>query len=149
MINLKEITTNNYQQFFKMKLKPHQKEMVAPNSYSVAQAHFEKAAWFRGICFNEEPVGFAMLSIKKEKAEYWIWRFMIADQHQGKGYGKAAIHLLIDYVKTLPKATELYLSYVPDVAGNAGPFYEKLGFKKTGKVDEDGEVEMVIKLLTL
>jgi len=145
MVTLKEITKDNYSSFLKMKVKPHQEKMVAPSVWSIAQAHFEKPAWFRGIYFKEEPVGFVMLSIEEEKAEYWIWRFMIADEQQGKGYGKAAVQLVIEHVKTLPKATELYLSYVPKVEGSAEAFYEKLGFTKTGKVDEDGEVEMVIK----
>jgi len=146
MITLKEITKNNHISFLNMKVKPHQKEMVAANSYSIAQAHFESAAWVRGIFNKDEPVGFLMLSIKEAKAEYWIWRFMVAAEHQGKGYGKAAVQLAIDYVKTLPNATQLFLSYVPDVEGNAGAFYKKLGFTEIGEINKSGEIEMVISV---
>jgi len=40
---------------------PGQEQMVAPNSVSIAQAHFSSKAWFRGIYAADTPVGFIML----------------------------------------------------------------------------------------
>jgi diamine N-acetyltransferase len=37
------------------------KYMVAPNAQSIAQAHFEKMAWFQAIYANDTPVVFIML----------------------------------------------------------------------------------------
>jgi hypothetical protein len=51
---------------------------------------------------------------------------------------------VIDYVRTLPGATELYVSYVP-APGGPRDFYAGLGFAETGR-EHGGEVEMVLKL---
>ena len=84
--------------------------------------------------FNDQP----------EKPRYYLWRFMIDTEHQGRGYGKAAMKLLIEHVRTRPKATELFLSYVPHPQGPEH-FYAKLGFADTGRV-HDGEREMRLDL---
>ena len=79
-----------------------------------------------------------MLSEEPETATYVLWRFMIDARHQGQGYGREAIRLLLDHVRSLPGATELKTSWVSAPNG-PGPFYEGLGFQPTGEVDE-GEV---------
>jgi diamine N-acetyltransferase len=78
-----------------------------------------------------------MLYEDPEKPEYYLWRFMIAGEHQGRGYGRAALRLVIDRVRSLPGARELLTSCVPG-EGSPRPFYEALGFAATGEV-EDGE----------
>lgn len=123
-------------------LPPAQQKMVAPNAVSIAQAYFEEHAWFRAIYAGEEPVGFVMLYDDPEEQEYFLWRLMIAYPHQGKGYGRQALRLLVEHVRTRPDATELLTSYVP-VEGGPGPFYERLGFVPTG--DMIGE-EVVTRL---
>ena len=84
------------------------------------------------------PSVFLMLDDDDTKPLYTLWRLMIADGFQGRGYGKRAVELLIDYVRTRPGATALMTSWVP---GDDGPaeFYRKLGFELTGEMDE-GEV---------
>ena len=148
MINLVEINRKNYYPFMDMKVYEHQRDQVASNAISMVQGNYHEEAWFRGICFEETPVGFIMLSLQHEKKEYWIWRFMVAKEHQGKGYGKAAIQKAVEFFMTIPDAEEVKLSFVPKEKGGAKGFYEKLGFQETGKVDEkSGEVEMSRKLV--
>ena len=118
--------------------------MVAPNARSIAQAHFSDKAWFRAIYADQTPVGFIMLYDDPEEPEYFLWRLMIAGPHQGNGYGRRAVELLIEYVKTRPGAKELRTSYVPVEGGPEG-FYRRLGFQPTGEVD-DGEVVMRLPL---
>jgi diamine N-acetyltransferase len=67
---------------------------------------------------------------------------MIDGRYQRMGFGYRAMVLLIDYVKTLPGATDLLTSCVP---GEEGPeeFYRKLGFERTGEMDG---VEVVMRL---
>ena len=84
-----------------------------------------------------------MLYADENKPEYFLWRLMVDKDHQGKGYGSKAMELVIEHVKTLPGAIELLTSYVPG-DGNPSPFYYKLGFVETGKI-EDGE--KVLKLI--
>jgi len=59
--------------------------------------------------------------------------------YQGLGYGHTALAMLIEYVRALPGATELLLSYVPE-AGSPEPFYRSLGFKDTGEIHDDEHV---------
>jgi len=85
-----------------------------------------------------------MLSDNADAPEYFLWRLMIADGYQHRGYGRRAVGQLIEYVRTRPNATELLVSYHP---GEGGPrdFYLSLGFQDTGKID-DGEVVLRLPL---
>jgi diamine N-acetyltransferase len=141
-VTLREITGDTVRAVCALEVAPEQRGFVAPNAVSIAQAHFEPKAWFRAIYAGEEPVGFVMLSEDTEMPEYYLWRFMVAAEHQGKGYGKRALDLLVERVRSLPGATELLSSYV---RGEAGPrdFYLRYGFEETGDVEEG---EHVIRL---
>jgi len=143
-VELRELSKSNYRNILKLKVADNQTGFVAPNSVSLAQAHFHEEAWYRGIYVGDEAIGFAMLEINTVKPEYYLWRCMIDERFQKKGYGYRAIELLIEHVKTLPNATEFLLSYVPS-EGNPKEFYQKLGFEETGEVEE-GELIMRLKL---
>ena len=144
-VSLREIKRETLRPFLRMKVAESQERMVANNAVSIAQAHFEPKAWFRGIYADETPVGFIMLYDDPEEPVYFLWRLMVAAEFQGMGYGRKAIAQLVEYVKTRPNATELKVSHVPELPGNPGPFYQKLGFEYTGEVD-DGELVMRLKL---
>jgi diamine N-acetyltransferase len=117
---------------------------VASNAKSIAQAHFyPETAWFRGIYAGDDAVGFIMLEINIDKPEYGLWRFMIDERHQGRGYGRAAIGKAIAHVRAQPGAVELLTSVVPG-EGSPGPFYQKLGFAFTGEVDAGEQVMRLI-----
>jgi diamine N-acetyltransferase len=141
-VTLREITGETVRAVCRLEVAPEQRGFVAPNAVSIAQAHFEPRAWFRAVYAGEEPVGFVMLSEDMETPEYYLWRFMVAAEHQGKGYGKRALDLVVERVRSLPGARELLSSFVP---GEAGPrdFYLRYGFEETGEVEEG---EHVIRL---
>ena len=145
VVSLREITKETLRPFLRMEVAKSQADMVAPNAVSIAQAHFEEKAWFRGIYADETPVGFIMLYDDPDEPVYFLWRLMVGDGYQGLGYGRKAVEQLVDYVKTRPNANELKVSHVPDVPGNPGPFYEKLGFEYTGEEDH-GELVMRLQL---
>lgn len=105
-----------------------QERFVAPNSVSIAEAYFCEKAWFQAIYADETPVGFLMLYDDPQKLEYHLWRFMIAESHQGKGYARRAMALLIEHVRRRPKAEELVLCYVPGEGSPEG-FYRGLGIQ--------------------
>ncbi len=143
-VSLRIITEENLRSFLMLsqQMMPGQDKMVAPNAVSIAQAHFNDKAWFRGIYADDTPVGFIMLYDNADKSEYFLWRLMIAGPHQGKGFGRQAMQKLIDVVKERPGAIELKASYVP-IPGGPWPFYQSLGFEPTGEMDGD---EVVIRL---
>lgn len=139
-ITFREITKETVVAICKLSdtLSAPQKKMVAPNGQSIAQAHFEKRAWFRAIYADDIPVGFIMLYDDPEEPTYFLWRLMIAGPYQGLGYGEKAIQLLVEYVRTRPGATKLLVS-CGEGEGSPEGFYTKLGFKRTGEMVE-GEV---------
>ncbi|MDX9829166.1 MAG: GNAT family N-acetyltransferase [Anaerolineae bacterium] len=144
-VTLREITSETVYQICRLSdtLTPPKKFMVAQNAVSIAQAHFEPHAWFRAVYADETPVGFIMLYDSPEEKEYFLWRFMIAEPHHGKGFGRRALELLIDYVRTRPDATVLETS-CGQGAGSPEGFYERLGFRRNGKIIDD---EVVMELV--
>ena len=150
VVTLREITADTVRTICELRVGPAQERQVAPNAVSIAEAHFEPAAWFRAIYADETPVGFAMLfdstrAVAPERPDTChLWRFMIAEQHQRRGHGGAALAQLIDHARTLPGTTKFSLGFVP---GGAGPrdFYARFGFRETGEIDE-GEVIMELAL---
>ena len=150
-VTLREINADTVRAICKLSdtLTPPKRYMVAPNAVSIAQAYFEPKAWIRAIYADETPVGFVMLyddpgDPPDRKPDYFLWRFMIAGPHQGKGYGRRAIELLVEYVKTRPGAKELEVS-CGQGPGSPEAFYRRLGFKHTGKMF-DGEVGLSLAL---
>src|SRR6478735_2713467 len=81
-------------------LSEEQRNMVADNGTSIAEAHFSENAWFRAIYAEETLVGFIMLHQGSDWDDgidcpgVYLWRFMIARPFQGKGIGKKAIDLV-------------------------------------------------------
>ena len=149
-ICFKEVTAETVRQICALSetLAPAQRKMVADNALSIAEAYFCNKAWFRSIYAGDEPVGFVMLHLggdtqaEDDYTGVYLWRFMIAGSHQGKGYGKQAIELIKEYLRD-QGVCELMTSYVLIDEGAAG-FYHNLGFIPTGKICE-GEAEALLK----
>ena len=134
-VSLRQITGDTVREICNLSntLTPPRKYMVAPNAVSISQAHFSPNAWFRAIYADDTPVGFMMLYDDPEGSEYFLWRLMIAGPHHGKGFGRRAIDLLVDYVRTRPGATVLETS-CGQGPGSPEGFYRKLGFVRNGKM---------------
>jgi len=156
MIELKEITWDNFDAVIKLKVAESQKDFVANNMYSLAQAYCslkedECPDTVLAIVNGEEVVGFLMYEYCSPESDrddddyfqaspyYHLFRYMIGEQYQGKGYGKVAMERLIDHMKTSPQgpADAIFICYCPPNVV-AKKFYESFGFEDTGQV-VDGE----------
>ena len=144
-VTLRPITAETVRAVCALAVQPHQAQFVAPNAVSLAQALFEPTAWYRAIYADETLVGFVMVDDDAASQAYSLWRFMVAGAHQGFGFGRRALDLVVEYVRTRPGATALFTSYVPGTGG-PGDFYAKFGFEETGESDDDGEVIMRLPL---
>ncbi len=161
-ISLEKLTWDTVDDVLKLKVSKEQKEFVAPNRDSIIDAYFalteESIPVFTfGIYLGKKPVGFLMIGYDVPWAEqyyglprgyYYIWRFMIDKRYQGNGYGKEALKLAIDFIKTSPsgKAEYCWLSYEPEneVARN---LYLSFGFEEKKELwKEDQEIPAVYKL---
>lgn len=142
-VSLREICGDTVRTICDLCVTEHQRQFVAPNAVSIAQAYFSDKAWFRAIYAGETPVGFLMLYDDPEKPEYFLWRFMIDARYQGMGFGRRALELLIEHVRARPAASELFTS-VHQAEGGPQGFYESLGFALTGGFEEG---EAVLRLI--
>ena len=140
MINLKEITSKNLKSIIDLNVKDDQKDYVASNSVSIAQGHYSKSAWFKGIFNDDRPVGFVMLDLIEEENKCFLWRFMIDRKYQGKGFGKIALTQVIDFVRSLNLYTYIATSYVPAENG-AGGFYKNFGFIESEEITKEFGIE--------
>tara|TARA_X000000368_G_scaffold159202_1_gene125421 strand:+ start:12 stop:467 length:456 start_codon:yes stop_codon:yes gene_type:complete len=140
MINFREITEKNLKSIIDLNVKEDQKDQVAPNSVSIAQGHYSKSAWFKGIFNDDLPVGFVMLDLIEEEDKCFLWRFMIDCKYQGKGFGKIALTQVIDYVRSLNLYTDIKTSYVPAENG-AGGFYKNFGFIESEEITKEFGIE--------
>ncbi len=132
-------------------LYPVQRHMVADNVRSIAEESFSPSAWMRAIYADDTPIGFIMTHTSSDYEDgidcpgVFLWRFMIGDPWQGKGYGKRALEKLIQHLK----AMGIPLLYTSCGQGEDSPegFYRKLGFISTGD-HYDSEIELVLRLNT-
>ena len=122
---------------------------VAPNYVSLRQAAETEAeapgvARPFAIYADDTLVGFCMFAFNPEDEDeedrYYLWRFMIDQRYQDKGYGQAALDEIIRYFKD-NGADRLYLSTEPENERGLH-VYHKAGFRETGVID-DGEAVMM------
>ena len=148
IIKLEPINDNNRDAVLALSVRKDQ-PFVAPNDVSLRQAdeaNAEKPGAARpfGIYADDRLVGFCMFTFDPENDDeedrYWLWRFMIDRNEQGKGYGKAALREIIQYFKD-NGADRLYLS--TELENERGlHIYHKVGFKETGIIGEGEAVLM-------
>ena len=145
-VTLREITANTVIAVISLSVTERQEAFVASNAVSLAQALFAPEAWYRAIYFGEELVGFVMLealpSLAPPQPEIGVWRFMIDAKFQRRGIGRNALLQVIEHVRKKGLFTRLQLSYFPG-PGCPERFYISLGFRHTGRMDED---EIILEL---
>jgi diamine N-acetyltransferase len=138
-VSLREITDANRAEVLRLAVTPEQSEFVDGVAASLEEAAATPDAypWFRAIYADETPVGFIMITDgiptghPQFEWPYYLWRLLIDAGHQHRGYGTAALGLVVDYVRGRPGAVELVTSAVPG-EGSPMSFYERYGFHATG-----------------
>ena len=152
MVRLVEVNAKNIWDILKLQVSEAQKSFVAPNDLSIIEAYISITgnghAFPFGIFDEEIPVGFLMVGFDVDDSyeNYSIWRLMIDEKFQNKGYGRTAMELALDFIRTFPcgKAEYCYLSYEPENE-IAKKLYAKYGFIENGEMDDE-EVVAVLKL---
>lgn len=145
-VRLKDVTEDNWRAVIGLKLEPEQEGLVASNLYSLAESKFDPGARPRAIYAGKRVVGFLMYDVVKTKAnrqEAVIYRFMIDRNHQGEGYGRAALSLALDEIRAIPHIRKVTIGYMPENPF-AKQFYASFGFVEVG---QDDEGEMIAELV--
>ena len=125
-----------------------QKQFIASNRASLETARkeeYKEIARPFAICADARVVGFAMFAFDLASEDpgdrYWLWRFMIDKDMQGKGYGSAALEKIIEYFRS-KGANHILLSTKPTNAA-ALSLYHKYGFRENGEWNDE---EIVLRL---
>lgn len=145
-IELRELTEENLQECCKLKVAEDQKQYIDSNenSWIAAKENADVARPFAIYC-DGEMVGFTMFAFEEDYEDpndrYWLWRFMIDESLQGKGYGKAALQVIIQYFKD-HGANNIRLSTKETNAG-ALSLYRRAGFRDTGEMNDE---EIVLQM---
>ena len=159
MIHLEKLTYENFYDVFDLEVTEEQDDFVASNCFSVAEAYVTLINGGQVFPFaiysDDTPVGFIQIGygenadqdgVSVEKDNYEIWRFMIDKQHQGNGYGRAAMQRALDFIRTWScgRAELCWISYEPENVV-AKKLYASFGFEETGEMCDD-EIVAVLKL---
>jgi len=160
MVRLERINGKNVWDALRLSVKEEQREFVASNNVSIIEAYTAITAngyaFPFGVYDDEQLVGFLMVGFDKD--DYWddapdvangnynLWRLMIDQEYQHRGYGKRAVELVLEFVRAFPcgKADYCWLSYEPENIV-AKELYASFGFTETGEKDGE-ELIAVLKL---
>jgi len=126
-IVLRPITKDNWETAARLEVREDQRDFITPNVWSIAEAQFHP--WTRPLAIYDGRVmvGFLVYGKDPQDDQYWLYRFMIDERYQSRGYGKKALLQLIEIIRTLPDAPELNVGY--DLENHvAANLYKSVGF---------------------
>ncbi|MCI0550755.1 MAG: GNAT family N-acetyltransferase [Anaerolineae bacterium] len=152
MPEIRPVTKENWEALIDLNVRGDQKDFVASNLYSIAEAQFGEdfeGHWdFHpyGIYDGDTPVGFLMYghNFSHPTQQAFIIRLMVDEKFQGKGYGRFAMEKMLEMFRADERIKEVGISYEPNNEG-ARKLYANIGFVETGEIVED-EVVAVLKL---
>lgn len=137
-IRLVSVTKANQALVMSLQLAPDQIDFVASNAESLDEAMSDSDARPRVVMAGDRVVGFLMYEAPQDDDEARIYRFMIDRTWQGRGYGKAALHEVLDEIRRLGHIRHVSICYEPHNEA-ARQLYRAAGFVEQG-LDEDGEM---------
>ncbi len=158
-MRLEKVGGKNIWELMKLEVKDEQESFVAPNTTSILEAYVTITSggqvWPFGIYEGKDPVGFLMISYGVDESwenpppvardNYVLWRLMIDKRVQGRGYGRRALGLALDFIRTFPcgEAEYCWLSYEPENFV-ARRLYQSFGFEEIkGMMDGDEQVALL------
>lgn len=148
MVELREITEDNLEECIALVVADEQSQYIASNEGSLKEAENNtNVARPFAIYIDDKIVGFTMFAFDEEYEDpndrYWLWRFMIDKNLQGRGYGRLALEEIIKYFKD-NGANNIKLS-TKESNVKALSLYHKFGFKENGEMNDE-ETVLVLDL---
>ena len=133
VITLQTVTKENFLDCIDLTVHPEQENFITSNSISIAQSKIHPEYTPLSIYNDETMVGFIMYCLDSDDDEYWIYRLMIDQNYQGKGFATEALHQVIEIIKDDKTRNQIFLG-VPLESEPAVHLYEQAGFKFNGQI---------------
>jgi diamine N-acetyltransferase len=125
---LKPITVDNWQECIGLKVTEKQASFLPSNLYSIAEAQFYPQTVPLAIYSEQDQmVGFVLYGVDVETGKWKVFRLMIDQAHQGKGYARAAMVQVIERLSIQPDCNEILIAYQANNDA-ARQLYASLGF---------------------
>lgn len=150
MIRLTEITEDNWLEAASISVKESQKGFLAPAAGIIARGYVYRNCGGRVLVIENDGtiVGLALVrEFTDEPLGYDLQQFMIDKRFQGRGYGSAALSLILDMLRKEGRYDHVEVCVKKDDK-EALRLYEKHGFTDSGYYDEDApdSINMICKL---
>jgi len=147
----KPVDASNRQVALAVRPKPEQQRFVSTVAESLADAERYGGGWPRLMLDGDEPVAFVMGGFGDASTKQFprsaVWKLVVAADHQGKGYGAAAVREVA--AEALRRGdTRLGVFFHPGEDGPEG-FWLHLGFVRTDKYGGGREVYAEVDITTL
>jgi diamine N-acetyltransferase len=153
MPEIRPVTKENWEALIDLKVREDQKEFVASNLYSIAEAQFGEdfeGHWdFHpfGIYERDTPVGFFMYgyNFSHPTHQAFIIRLMVDEKYQRQGYGRFGVEKMLEIFRSDERIQVVGISYEPENTA-ARELYASLGFVETGRmIEEEAEAQLQIR----
>jgi len=149
MLEKRAVLRDHLWPLINLSVHPDQMGRVSSNMKTFAEAPFETGSRVWGLWEGDAPVGLMAMVHPREYPYHldgddteaaYLWRLMIDVGYQGRGYGRAAIEMALEVARdwSCPRLALGISDHDPAAQG----FYERMGFKITGRV-VDGDRLMV------
>ena len=175
MIHLEKVNWDNYEDVLNLNVRKEQENFVASNDTSLIHAFLASSDGdpvFAFAIYNDDAVvGFILLGYDDDwtgyehdawlksdvykkwegRKYYYVWRFMVDEKYQNKGYGREALEKAIAFLKTRPcgDARYIILSYERENTV-AKKLYASLGFNEPEEFapyyEEDDEINAILEI---
>jgi diamine N-acetyltransferase len=138
-LSLREVTRENWRATLGLAVFPEQQRFIADfapiAAIALAKAYIRPAGliWVPYAFYADtEMVGFTELAYEPERVDnYWIFHFFIDRRYQGRGYGKEALRLFLQFIRDHhPQCQTLQLTVHPENE-HAQHLYIGVGFQPT------------------
>ena len=147
---LRPLTEENRPALEALRVATAQRAFVSSVTDSLAEAerYADANPLVFGMYDRETPVGFVMIADEVDDPDYiahFLWKLLIDERFQRRGFGTAALDLVAAYFRS--KGVPTMWTSAGEGEGSPIPFYERYGFVRDGvNEDDDRSREIMLRL---
>ncbi|MGN6576394.1 MAG: GNAT family N-acetyltransferase [Nocardioides sp.] len=135
-VELTAVGPSNWRQVAELRVSPDQQTFVTEPCRYLALCAYDNGPWYPlAITSNGTVVGFVMSAVDPDDGSAWIGGLLVDRDHQGRGYGRAAVIALVERARAAGHMSVALSYQATNVA--AANLYASLGFVETGETEDD------------